>query len=104
MGGIWGSKKKAEDQAPPFLEVGEPGSDPQAWDEALVALLLEDFHKRQRIDLKRDEIARTRLHAAAERARQELGTAASTRVTLPFIAADASGPKTLDVEIRKKFR
>ena len=102
MGGIWGSKKKVEDEAPPFLEVGEPGSDVQAWDEALVALLLADFHKRHRIDLKRDEIAQKRLHGAAERARQELATAASTRVTLPFFAADASGPKTLDVEIRRK--
>lgn len=99
MGGIWGSKKE---EATPYLEVGDPGQDPKAWDEALVGQLLEDFHKRHRIDLKRDEIAVKRIQDAAARARQELATASSTQLTIPFLAADASGPKTLAMELRRK--
>lgn len=114
MGGIWGSKKKTKEEVPrppvpqstpptptTVLEVGEPGDDPEGWETALVARLLADFQQRQGIDLQRDEIAVKRVRAATERARLALATEQSTQLTLPFITADASGPKTLDAEIRK---
>ena len=74
------------------------------WDKALVDFLAGEFKKDQAIDLKADPMALQRLFEAAEKAKIELSTAQESQINLPFITADASGPKHLDVRItRAKF-
>jgi len=74
------------------------------WDKALVDFLAAEFKKDQAIDLKQDPMALQRLFEAAEKAKIELSTAQESQINLPFITADASGPKHLDVRItRAKF-
>jgi molecular chaperone DnaK len=65
------------------------------FDQRIVDYLNEKFQKATNIDLRRDRMALQRLKEAAERAKHELSSAAETDVNLPFIAADASGPKHL---------
>jgi molecular chaperone DnaK len=74
------------------------------WDKALVDYLAAEFKKDQAIDLTADPMALQRLYEAAEKAKIELSTAQESQINLPFITADASGPKHLDVRItRAKF-
>ncbi|MEE9524519.1 MAG: molecular chaperone DnaK [Thermodesulfovibrionales bacterium] len=66
--------------------------------------LVEEFKKEQGIDLKQDRMALQRLKEAAERAKIELSTTAETEINLPFVTADASGPKHLLIKLaRSKF-
>ncbi len=66
--------------------------------------LADEFKKDQGIDLKNDRMALQRLREAAERAKIELSTAAETEINLPFVTADASGPKHLLMKLsRAKF-
>ncbi|MBF0607472.1 MAG: molecular chaperone DnaK [Magnetococcales bacterium] len=66
--------------------------------------LVEEFRKEQGIDLKKDKMALQRLKEAAERAKIELSSAAETEINLPFVTADAAGPKHLLVKLsRAKF-
>src|SRR5881227_3807030 len=65
------------------------------FDQRIVDYLNDKFQKANKIDLRRDRMALQRLKEAAERAKHELSSAAETDVNLPFIAADASGPKHL---------
>ena len=65
------------------------------FDERIIEWLASRFQKRTGIDLRRDRMALQRLKEAAERAKHELSSATMTEVNLPFIAADASGPKHL---------
>jgi molecular chaperone DnaK len=65
------------------------------FDQRIVDSLNEKFRKATSIDLRRDRMALQRLKEAAERAKHELSSATETDVNLPFIAADASGPKHL---------
>jgi molecular chaperone DnaK len=66
--------------------------------------LVEEFKKESGVDLKKDMLALQRLKEAAEKAKIELSSTASTGVNLPYITADASGPKHLNVTIsRAKF-
>ncbi|MFO0752379.1 MAG: molecular chaperone DnaK [Thermodesulfovibrionales bacterium] len=66
--------------------------------------LVEEFKKEQGIDLKNDKMALQRLKEAAERAKIELSTASETEINLPFITADATGPKHLLMKLsRSKF-
>ncbi len=74
------------------------------WDQKLIDFLAEEFRKKEGIDLRKDAMALQRLREAAERAKCELSSAQETSVNLPFITADASGPKHLQVTItRTKF-
>jgi len=74
------------------------------WDKAVVDWLAGEFKKDQAIDLKQDPMALQRLYEAAEKAKIELSSAQESQINLPFITADASGPKHLDVRItRAKF-
>lgn len=74
------------------------------FDHKLVEYLADEFKKDQGIDLRKDTLALQRLKEAAEKAKHELSTAAETDVNLPFITADASGPKHLNLKIsRSKF-
>ncbi|PKL51471.1 MAG: molecular chaperone DnaK [Nitrospira bacterium HGW-Nitrospira-1] len=66
--------------------------------------MVEEFRKDQGIDLKNDKMALQRLKEAAEKAKIELSTATETEINLPFVTADASGPKHLLMKIsRSKF-
>ena len=65
------------------------------FDAKVVEFLAADFHKAEGIDLKKDKLALQRLKEASEKAKIELSSSASTEVNLPFITADATGPKHL---------
>jgi molecular chaperone DnaK len=74
------------------------------WDKAIVDWLAAEFKRDQAIDLTQDPMALQRLYEAAEKAKIELSTAQESQINLPFITADQSGPKHLDVRItRAKF-
>lgn len=74
------------------------------FDERIVDFLADEFKREQGIDLRQDRQALQRLREAAERAKIELSTVATTNINLPFITADASGPKHLDMTMsRAKF-
>ncbi len=66
------------------------------WDERIVNWLADEFRKEHGIDLRKDRQALQRLREAAERAKVELSTVVQTTINLPFITADATGPKHLD--------
>jgi len=63
--------------------------------------LTEEFKKEQGIDLRQDKMALQRLKDAAERAKRELSTTGQTEINLPFITADASGPKHLNITLTR---
>jgi len=65
------------------------------FDQIIIQWLAEEFKKSEGIDLAKDKMAIQRLKEAAEKAKCELSTAQSTEINLPFITADASGPKHL---------
>ena len=74
------------------------------FDMRLVEYLAAEFKKEQGIDLKNDKLALQRLKEAAEKAKIELSSSAQTEINLPFITADASGPKHLTMKLtRSKF-
>jgi len=74
------------------------------WDERIVNWLADQFKRENGIDLRQDRQALQRLREASERAKVELSTVTQTTINLPFITADASGPKHLDyVLTRAKF-
>ena len=74
------------------------------FDERVVKYLAEEFKKDQGIDLTIDKMAMQRLREAAEKAKIELSGVTNTNINLPFITADASGPKHLDITLtRAKF-
>ena len=73
-------------------------------DERLIQWINEEFKKDQGIDLSKDKMALQRLKEAAEKAKIELSSAMETEINLPFITADASGPKHLQMKLtRAKF-
>ncbi len=75
------------------------------WDQRIIDWLVDEFSKQHSIDLRTDRLAMQRLKEAAENAKIQLSTETTTRVNLPFIAADATGPKHLDMELtRAKFQ
>merc|ERR1712176_1513075 len=71
------------------------------FDEALLDFLLKEFKKDSGIDLSGDNLAMQRLREAAEKAKRELDGLAQTDVSLPFITADSSGPKHMNVKITR---
>ena len=74
------------------------------FDQRVIDYLADEFKKEQGIDLRKDMLALQRLKDAAEKAKIELSSAQQTEVNLPYITADASGPKHLNVKItRAKF-
>src|SRR3979490_2952118 len=74
------------------------------FDMRLVNYLADEFKKEQGIDLRRDKLALQRLKESAEKAKIELSSTTQTEITLPFITADASGPKHLTMKLtRAKF-
>jgi molecular chaperone DnaK len=74
------------------------------FDEDIINFLAEEFNKTEGIDLRKDQMALQRLKEAAEKAKHELSNVNSTDVNLPFITADQSGPKHLNINLsRAKF-
>ena len=74
------------------------------WDQRLVDFIADEFKKENGIDLRSDRQALQRLKEAAEKAKIELSTVMETEVNLPFITADASGPKHLQMKLaRSRF-
>ena len=74
------------------------------WDNAIVNWAAEEFRKDQGIDLRQDRQALQRLREAAEKAKIELSSVLETEINLPYITADASGPKHLQLKLsRAKF-
>ena len=73
-------------------------------DQRLIDWVVDEFQKDQGIDLSRDKMALQRLKEAAEKAKTELSTTQETDINLPFITADASGPKHLNLKLtRSRF-
>jgi molecular chaperone DnaK len=71
------------------------------FDKRLIDYLVEEFKKDTGVDLKNDSLALQRLKDGAERAKIELSTAHQTEVNLPYITADASGPKHLNIKLTR---
>lgn len=74
------------------------------FDHAVIDWLISEFKKEQGIDLNNDKMALQRLKEAAEKAKKELSSSLQTDINLPYLTADASGPKHLNVSLtRSKF-
>jgi len=74
------------------------------FDNEIIKLLVEEFKKSNGIDLSNDKLAMQRLKEAAEKAKIDLSAVAKTTISLPFITADATGPKHLEYDLtRAKF-
>jgi molecular chaperone DnaK len=74
------------------------------WDEIVINWLVDEFKKDQGIDLRADRQALQRLREAAEKAKVELSTVLETEINLPYVTADAGGPKHLQIKLtRAKF-
>ena len=74
------------------------------FDEAVTKYLVEEFKKAEGVDLSGDKVAMQRLREAAEKAKCDLSGVTSTNINLPYITADANGPKHLDLTLtRAKF-
>ena len=74
------------------------------FDQTIIDYLADEFKKDQGIDIRNDKMALQRLKEAAEKAKMELSTLMETDINLPFITADASGPKHLNLKLsRAKF-
>jgi len=74
------------------------------WDQRIVDWIANEFRKEQGIDLRQDRQALQRLKEAAEKAKIELSTMLETEINLPFVTADSSGPKHLEMKLtRSKF-
>jgi molecular chaperone DnaK len=95
-----------------ILDVGEGVVEVQAtsgdtflggddWDQRILDYLADEFKKDQGIDLRQDRQALQRLKEAAEKAKIELSTMLETEINLPFVTADASGPKHLQIKLTR---
>jgi molecular chaperone DnaK len=71
------------------------------FDKRIIDFLADEFRKEQGIDLRRDPLAMQRLKEAAEKAKIELSSSQQTEVNLPYVTADASGPKHLNVKLTR---
>ncbi|MBY5921854.1 molecular chaperone DnaK [Ferrimonas balearica] len=71
------------------------------FDNRLINYLVEEFKKEQGIDLKNDPLAMQRLKEAAEKAKIELSSAQQTEVNLPYVTADATGPKHMNIKVTR---
>ena len=71
------------------------------FDNRIIDLLVEDFKAKNNIDLKADKMAMQRLKEAAEKAKIDLSSSTKTNINLPYITADATGPKHLEYDLTK---
>jgi len=108
--GVAGAHRRAEAAA--MLEIGDGVIEVKAtagnnflggddFDQRIVDWLVAEFKKDQGIDLSKDKMALQRLREAAEKAKIELSSRTETDINLPFITADSSGPKHLDIKLSR---
>jgi molecular chaperone DnaK len=71
------------------------------WDQRIVNWIADEYKKEQGIDVRKDRQALQRLREASEKAKVELSTITETEINLPFITADASGPKHLQIKLTR---
>ena len=71
------------------------------FDQRIIEYIADEFHKEQGIDLRKDRMALQRLKEAAEKAKIELSSSMETEINLPFVTADASGPKHLTMKLNR---
>jgi molecular chaperone DnaK len=71
------------------------------WDQRIIDWMADKFQAENGIDLRKDKMALQRLKEAAEKAKMELSSTSQTNINLPFITADASGPKHLDLTLTR---
>ncbi len=71
------------------------------FDKHIIDYLAEEFKKEQGIDIRRDPLAMQRLKEAAEKAKIELSSSQQTEINLPYVTADASGPKHLNIKVTR---
>jgi molecular chaperone DnaK len=71
------------------------------FDQRIIEYIADEFHKEQGIDLRKDRMALQRLKEAAEKAKIELSSSLETEINLPFVTADASGPKHLTMKLTR---
>ncbi|MBS3908613.1 MAG: molecular chaperone DnaK [Actinobacteria bacterium] len=71
------------------------------WDQKVIDWMADDFKSKYGIDLRNDKMALQRLKETAEKAKMELSTTLSTNINLPFITADAEGPKHLEMSLTR---
>ena len=71
------------------------------FDQRIIDYLVEEFKKNEGVDLSGDKMAMQRLKEAAEKSKIELSTTTTSNINLPFITADASGPKHMDITLTK---
>ncbi len=71
------------------------------FDDAIIRWMIDEFRKDTGVDLGKDQMAMQRLKDAAEKAKIELSSAVQTQINLPFVTADASGPKHLDLNLSR---
>ncbi|MDQ2805696.1 MAG: molecular chaperone DnaK [Chloroflexota bacterium] len=87
------------------FEVGSTNGDTHLggddFDQRIIEWLADEFRKQEGIDLRQDRMALQRLKEAGERAKIELSTTQSTEVNLPFITADATGPKHMNITLTR---
>ena len=96
---------RPDSQAPPVFEVLSTNGDTQLggtdMDNALIDYIAGDFKASTGIDLRNDKVAIQRVREAAEKAKIELSTVLTTDINLPFISADAAGPKHLTMNLTR---
>jgi molecular chaperone DnaK len=71
------------------------------FDQRIIEYIADEFHKEQGIDLRKDRMALQRLKEAAEKAKIELSSSVETEINLPFVTADATGPKHLTMKLTR---
>ena len=71
------------------------------FDQRIISFIIDEFKKEQGVDLSKDVLALQRLKEAAEKAKIELSSATATDINLPYITADASGPKHLNIKLTR---
>jgi molecular chaperone DnaK len=71
------------------------------FDQRIINFLVDEFKKEQGLDLANDAMALQRLKEAAEKAKIELSSSEQTEISLPYITADASGPKHLNIKMTR---
>ena len=71
------------------------------WDQRIIDWMVQEFKKKEGVDLSKDKMALQRLREAAEKAKVELSSMSETSISLPFISADANGPKHLEITLTR---
>jgi molecular chaperone DnaK len=94
-----GNRRLASSKSRPYGRQHRLGGDD--FDDCIIKYLLGEFKKDTGIDLSNDRIAMQRLREAAEKAKVDLSGVTQTSINLPYITADATGPKHMDITLTR---